>query len=45
MVRAVTSPSNQRSIAFHRSVGFAVTGPHEDYDGPGTDRMCFELRL
>lgn len=45
VVRAVTSPSNERSIAFHRSVGFAVTGPHEDYDGPGTDRMCFELRL
>lgn len=45
VVRAITSPTNERSIAFHRSVGFTVTGPHEDYDGPGTDRMCFELRL
>lgn len=45
VVRAVTSPSNERSIAFHRSVGFVVTGPHEGYEGPGTDRMCFELRL
>ncbi|MFJ6017721.1 GNAT family N-acetyltransferase [Nocardiopsis alba] len=45
VVRAVTSPVNERSIAFHRSIGFAVTGPHEGYDGPGTDRMAFELRL
>lgn len=45
VVRAVTSPGNDRSIAFHRSLGFTVTGPHEDYDGSGLDRMCFELRL
>ncbi|MER6626564.1 GNAT family N-acetyltransferase [Streptomyces sp. NPDC000931] len=45
LVRAVTSPSNERSIAFHRSLGFAVTGPFADYDGPGDDRMCFALQL
>ncbi|MBR8744311.1 GNAT family N-acetyltransferase [Nocardiopsis sp. MG754419] len=45
VVRAVTSPANERSIAFHRSVGFTVTGPHAGYDGPGNDRMCFTLRL
>lgn len=45
VVRAITSPSNERSIAFHRSIGFSVTGPHKDYDGPGVDRMVFELRL
>ncbi|MFD6951889.1 GCN5 family acetyltransferase [Nocardiopsis sp. TSRI0078] len=45
VVRAVTSPANERSIAFHRSHGFGVTGPHADYDGPGADRMVFTLRL
>ncbi|WP_017606743.1 GNAT family N-acetyltransferase [Nocardiopsis alkaliphila] len=45
VVRAITSPANEGSIAFHRSMGFTVTGPHEDYDSPGTARMCFELRL
>ncbi|MFI6579390.1 GNAT family N-acetyltransferase [Nocardiopsis sp. NPDC050513] len=44
-VRAVTSPGNARSIAFHRAFGFTVTGPHADHDGPGVDRMVFELRL
>jgi ribosomal protein S18 acetylase RimI-like enzyme len=45
VVRAVTSPVNERSIAFHRAFGFTVTGPHADYEGPGVDRMVFELRL
>lgn len=45
LVRAVTSPENERSIAFHSAIGFAVTGPHADHDGPGVDRMVFELRL
>ncbi|MDA2809582.1 GNAT family N-acetyltransferase [Nocardiopsis sp. RSe5-2] len=45
VVRAITSPANERSIAFHRAIGFTVTGPHKDYDGPGVDRMVFELRL
>ncbi|WP_017615319.1 GNAT family N-acetyltransferase [Nocardiopsis salina] len=45
LVRAVTSPANEGSIAFHRRIGFTVTGPHTDHDGPGVDRMVFERRL
>ncbi|MFC4565666.1 GNAT family N-acetyltransferase [Nocardiopsis mangrovi] len=44
VVRAVTSPVNTGSIAFHRAMGFTVSGPHADYDGPGLDRMLFERR-
>ena len=49
-VKAVTSPGNQGSIAFHRKLGFrlepgdTVVGEvpvHSDYDGPGQDRVCF----
>lgn len=45
VVRAITSPLNERSIAFHRALGFTVTGPHADYEGPGVDRMVFEGRV
>lgn len=45
LVRAVTSPANEGSMAFHRRVGFTVTGPHADHDGPGVDRMAFEWWL
>ncbi|GHI03879.1 hypothetical protein Scel_22000 [Streptomyces cellostaticus] len=44
-VKAITSPQNQRSIAFHTALGFTVTGPVRDYDGPGVDRMVFRLPL
>lgn len=44
-VKAITSPSNEGSIAFHRSVGFAVEGPVADYDGPGVDRVVFTRPL
>ncbi|MFD9908187.1 GNAT family N-acetyltransferase [Streptomyces sp. NPDC059063] len=54
-VRAVTSPTNTGSIAFHRSMGFGIetgdaVGPggvsvHTGYDGPGLDRVCFLRRL
>ena len=40
-VRAVTSPINTTSIAFHRALGFAVSPIAPDYDGPGHDRVCF----
>ncbi|MEW2357479.1 GNAT family N-acetyltransferase [Spirillospora sp. NPDC029432] len=49
-VRAVTSPGNTGSIAFHRAMGFALEDGdtvaagvpvHRDYDGPGHDRVCF----
>lgn len=45
VVRAITSPVNERSIAFHRAHGFTVTGPHVDYEGPGVDRMVFTMRV
>lgn len=43
--RAVTSPVNTGSIAFHTALGFTVTGPVTDYDGPGRDLMVFEREL
>jgi ribosomal protein S18 acetylase RimI-like enzyme len=44
-VHAVTSPVNVDSIAFHRSLGFDVSGPVADYDGPGADRVVFSRPL
>lgn len=53
-VCCVTSPVNQRSIAFHLAMGFAVK-PSESsinglpyqpgYDGPGEDRVVFVKQL
>jgi len=48
-VRAVTSPVNTGSVAFHRRMGFQLAGDAQvdgipvtaDYDGPGQDRVCF----
>ena len=45
VVRAITAPVNTGSIAFHRAMGFSVTGPVPDYEGPGRDYMVFERRL
>jgi ribosomal protein S18 acetylase RimI-like enzyme len=44
-VTAVTSPVNQGSIDFHRRMGFTVTGPVADHDGPGHDLMLFSRPL
>lgn len=44
-VRAITSPGNSGSQAFHARLGFAVSAPVADYDGPGLDRVCFVLSL
>ncbi|HEY2060326.1 MAG TPA: GNAT family N-acetyltransferase [Amycolatopsis sp.] len=44
-VRAVTSPQNATSIAFHGAMGFSVTGPVAGYDGPGVDRIVFHRSL
>lgn len=51
-VRAVTSPQNTGSIAFHRELGFELETTEdgestvfEDYDGPGEDRVCLILDL
>ena len=44
-VSAITSPMNTASVAFHRAMGFTVTGPVPDYDGPGVDRIVFQRQL
>ena len=50
-VSCITSPVNVGSIAFHRAMGFGLKRGekeeggvpiHEDYDGPGEDRVVFE---
>lgn len=45
VVSAVTAPGNSGSIGFHRSMGFTVTGPIPDYNGPGRDLVVFERPL
>ncbi|MBO3746914.1 GNAT family N-acetyltransferase [Streptosporangiaceae bacterium NEAU-GS5] len=42
LVKAITSPRNEPSIAFHRAMGFTVHGPVADYNGPGRDFVTFE---
>ena len=34
----MTSPANERSLAFHRALGFEVERIDEDYDGQGQAR-------
>lgn len=41
VVSAITSPVNERSIAFHRQLGFDVRGPVHGHDGPDTSLMVF----
>lgn len=51
--RAITTSTNKESIAFHRALGFELTGkPNrdgipvvEDYFGPGQDRVVFQKVL
>ena len=45
VVRCVTSPVNQRSVAFHRALGFDVDQVAKDYDGRGGDRVLMVKRL
>jgi ribosomal protein S18 acetylase RimI-like enzyme len=44
-VRAVTGPINERSIAFHRALGFEVEQVDDDYDGRGQARVLLVKRL
>lgn len=43
-LKAITSPANAGSIAFHRSLGFQDR-LIEDYDGPGHPRVVFTRDL
>jgi ribosomal protein S18 acetylase RimI-like enzyme len=45
VARAVTAPINERSIAFHTSMGFDVSGPTPDYDGPTHTMVTFTRHL
>ena len=45
VLRCVTSPLNEESVAFHRKLGFEVERLVEDYDGPGEDRVLLVRRL
>jgi ribosomal protein S18 acetylase RimI-like enzyme len=45
VVRCVTSPVNQESLAFHQAMGFEVERVVEDYDGPGEDRALLVKQL
>lgn len=44
-VRAVTSPRNETSLAFHRALGFEVERIDENYDGAGAARALLRKRL
>jgi L-amino acid N-acyltransferase YncA len=53
-VRAVTSPVNKNSVAYHTKIGFEIqTGDkkvdgvdvHTDYDGKGQDRVLFFKKI
>lgn len=43
-LKAITTPGNEGSIAFHRRLGFAVR-VEEEYNGPGQPRVVFTRDL
>lgn len=43
-LKAITSPANEGSLAFHRGLGFR-SRLVEDYDGPGRPRVVFTRDL
>ena len=44
-VSAITAPVNLRSAEFHRALGFRVSGPVRDYNGPGHEMLVFDRAL
>ncbi|WP_076845303.1 MULTISPECIES: GNAT family N-acetyltransferase [Protofrankia] len=44
-VRAVTAPGNEASVKFHRRLGFTVSDPVADYNGPGRPMVTFRRNL
>jgi ribosomal protein S18 acetylase RimI-like enzyme len=45
VVRCVTAPVNEASIAFHRRLGFEIEAEVDDYDGAGAARVLLRKRL
>ena len=45
IVRAVTSTVNERSVAFHRAIGFDVERVDDHYDGRSEPRVLLVKRL
>ena len=45
VVRAVTSPVNERSVAFHTAMGFEIERVDDDYDGRGESRVLLRKLL
>jgi predicted GNAT superfamily acetyltransferase len=45
VVRCVTSPQNESSLAFHSALGFEQEGIAEDYDGAGASRVLLARKL
>jgi len=43
-LKAITTPANTASIAFHERLGFTAT-PAPDYNGPGRDRVLLTRPL
>lgn len=44
-VSAITAVANTGSVAFHRALGFTVSGPVGNYNGPGRAMLVFERVL
>jgi ribosomal protein S18 acetylase RimI-like enzyme len=44
-VRCITGTVNERSVAFHTSIGFEVERVDDDYDGPGEGRELMRARV
>lgn len=44
-VEAITGPHNEKSIEFHRSLGFVVSSTLDGYNGPGTTLVKFHRAL
>jgi ribosomal protein S18 acetylase RimI-like enzyme len=45
VVRCVTAPVNQGSVAFHTRLGFEIEAEVDDYDGAGEPRVLLRKRL
>ena len=52
-LKAITTPTNEKSISFHLRIGMAMTGMEndngikviKDYSGPGQDRVVFKMKF